>query len=578
MGTVESWTNFERHNGGVAGARERFEVFCAELLDLENPSLEVHQIAANPGDDGIDVLVTHPEGIDIYQCKYFRDILRDAQWKQIRDSFNTAIHKNTNILSWYLCLPRQLTILEMQRWREFKRKHNIYDFAIKIIDGNQLISRAQNLGISEKWFSPIHSSPPMAAEENVLDIDLKTQGHWLLNCNRKSEGLMDDQKVVNLASLLLGMTDAYAVILATTWRNGIAYALEKILNQFADRNHLERENLPFPKWREVQNLNYLAQVGEGIVVNIMASQQDIVPRIGDMLRKYEAVPLIVNIWSEKPAEALEATASIHENPQLQGKADFVSLIDYNTKLDIRTQRTTDIAKNHLEQLKCKGVKEKTMCLLKYKDQNTRLWWDLIPEFAAEKDVEENFIGYMIAQSSEAAVQRWLNALAYEEIEKLFKDDILYSLFKQDKIDDLVVHLWRYIRKFPNYGYCAWEDCFQRVRKCCSEHTTQLLEVLEGECEMNDSVDMFTPENIRIWADLVKSTDFERDIGKVQRNQAFYWIAIMRNINGAEYVIKERMKQQNQRFVSKLLNRAPKKESDEFIEDRTNYIRKYIRTK
>jgi hypothetical protein len=74
MGTVESWTNFERHNGGTAGARERFEVFCAELLDLANPGLEVHQIAANPGDGGIDVCVSHPDGIDIYQCKYFRDV------------------------------------------------------------------------------------------------------------------------------------------------------------------------------------------------------------------------------------------------------------------------------------------------------------------------------------------------------------------------------------------------------------------------------------------------------------------------------------------------------------------------
>ena len=93
MGTVESWTNFERHNGGTAGARERFEVFCAELLDLANPSLEVHQIAANPGDGGIDVCVSHPDGIDIYQCKYFRDVLKDTQWKQIRESFNTAVHK-----------------------------------------------------------------------------------------------------------------------------------------------------------------------------------------------------------------------------------------------------------------------------------------------------------------------------------------------------------------------------------------------------------------------------------------------------------------------------------------------------
>lgn len=154
MGTVESWTNFERHHGGVTGAREHFEVFCAELLDLENPSLEVHQIAANPGDDGIDVLISSPDGMDIYQCKYFRDTLKDTQWKQIRNSFHTAILKNANIHAWHLCLPRQLTKPEIERWNDFKSKHIACGFPIERIDGNQLIRRAQNQGITQKWFSP----------------------------------------------------------------------------------------------------------------------------------------------------------------------------------------------------------------------------------------------------------------------------------------------------------------------------------------------------------------------------------------------------------------------------------------
>lgn len=187
MGTVESWTNFERHNGGVAGARERFEVFCAELLDLGNPRLEVHQVAANPGDDGIDVLVTHPNGIDIYQCKYFRDILKDTQWKQIRDSFNIAIHKNTNILSWYLCLPRQLTKPEIERWNAFKSEHTECGFTIEIIDGNQLISLAENLGISEKWFSPSHSSSPVSAEDIRVQIWRASQQYYELLCSRNNK-------------------------------------------------------------------------------------------------------------------------------------------------------------------------------------------------------------------------------------------------------------------------------------------------------------------------------------------------------------------------------------------------------
>lgn len=191
MGTVESWTNFERHNGGTIGARERFEVFCAELLDLENPGLEVHQIAANPGDDGIDVLVSHPDGLDIYQCKYFRDTLKDIQWKQIRDSYNTAVHKNANIHSWYLCLPRQMTKPEILRWNDFKNEHSKCGFTIEIIDGNQLISRAENQGISEKWFSPFQSVGSTSSESICVQIWQASQRYYKILCsgNNKFGGL-----------------------------------------------------------------------------------------------------------------------------------------------------------------------------------------------------------------------------------------------------------------------------------------------------------------------------------------------------------------------------------------------------
>ena len=191
MGTVESWTNFERHNGGTAGARERFEVFCAELLDLANPGLEVHQIAANPGDGGIDVCVSHPDGIDIYQCKYFRDVLKDTQWKQIRESFNTAVHKNTNIHSWHLCLPKQLVKPEMEKWNAFKNEQIKYGFTIEIIDGNQLISLAENLGISEKWFTPFHGTGQTEQEDIRVKIWKASQKYYEILCagNNKFGGL-----------------------------------------------------------------------------------------------------------------------------------------------------------------------------------------------------------------------------------------------------------------------------------------------------------------------------------------------------------------------------------------------------
>ena len=187
MGTVESWTNFERHNGGTVGARERFETFCAELLDLENPGLEVHQIAANPGDDGIDVLVIRPDGKDIYQCKYFRDTLKDSQRKQIRNSYNTAVRKNTNIHSWYLCLPRQLTKPEVERWNDFKNEHIECGFTMEIIDGNQLISRAENQGISEKWFSPFQSARTPSPGNIRVQIWQASRRYYEILCSGRNK-------------------------------------------------------------------------------------------------------------------------------------------------------------------------------------------------------------------------------------------------------------------------------------------------------------------------------------------------------------------------------------------------------
>ena len=191
MGTVESWTNFERHNGGVVGARERFEIFCAELMDLENPCREVHQIAGNPGDDGIDVLVSHPDGIDIYQCKYFREPLKEIQWKQVRSSFETALNKNSNIHSWYLCLPRQLTKPEIEKWNAFKRRYIGYGFPIEIIDGNQLIIRAENHGIAEKWFAPFCIHTPEASPDTRSQIWRASRKYYEILCsgNNKFGGL-----------------------------------------------------------------------------------------------------------------------------------------------------------------------------------------------------------------------------------------------------------------------------------------------------------------------------------------------------------------------------------------------------
>lgn len=183
MNTAESWTNFVRYNGGTVGARDRFEDFCAELFDLENPGLDVHRIAADPGDDGIDVLVSHSDGIDIYQCKFFRDTLESVQWRQISKSFETAVNKNSNIRSWYLCIPKQITNSDMKKIHEFKYNHRDCGFHIEVIDGNQLISRAQKHGIAEKWFAPFNVNDSSELEDISVKIWRASQEYFKILCS-----------------------------------------------------------------------------------------------------------------------------------------------------------------------------------------------------------------------------------------------------------------------------------------------------------------------------------------------------------------------------------------------------------
>ncbi len=424
-------------------------------------------------------------------------------------------------------------------------------------------------------------APPETAEEGVTDIDLNVRGRWLLHPNGKypngkSGGLMDDRNAVNLASLLLGMTDAYTVILATTWRKGIALSLEKMLNEFADRNHSERGKLPFPKWREAPSPDAPVQAGEGVAVNLAASRQDILPRVEELLARYQKVPLIVNIWSERPAEALEAVADLYEKG-LRGRADFLSVIGYEEKMDRGASRMTEAAADCLKQLKCKKINKKTALLLRYKEQDTGLWWNIIAQLAEEADAGENFIGYRIARSSGKAVQRWFEAHRGDGVEKLFTEDILYHLFEQEEIDDLAVYLWAYLRELADRESGGWEDCFAQVRDCCSEPRAALLAVLEGECEIRCMMDRLSPGDIQIWADLAEPADFAGSIGELSAaNQAFYWIAVMRNRGGAEFVMRERLKRQNERLISQILNRVLGQDGDELIRERAPYIRSHIR--
>src|SRR5262245_55365206 len=104
---------------GLAGAREKFEDMAAQLIHVERPdSQRVRVVTGDAGLDSFDGSLSDPNGIDVFQVKYFPDGIEKSQKNQIRDSFATAKNsKKFKVKSWTLCLPIDMSADETE-WFE----------------------------------------------------------------------------------------------------------------------------------------------------------------------------------------------------------------------------------------------------------------------------------------------------------------------------------------------------------------------------------------------------------------------------------------------------------------------------
>ncbi len=80
-------------------------------------------------------------------------------------------------------MPRQLPKPEIERWNDFKNEHIECGFTMEIIDGNHLISRAENQGISEKWFSLFQSVRTPLPKNIRVQIWLASQRYYEILCS-----------------------------------------------------------------------------------------------------------------------------------------------------------------------------------------------------------------------------------------------------------------------------------------------------------------------------------------------------------------------------------------------------------
>ena len=166
MTPIESWESFIRIHGGEPGARYAFEKLIDDLLRWENAEKEVHIVRASQGDGGIDVYVTHDEGIDIYQCKFFMGNMTDSRWANIQNSFKKAMENTgVSILNWRLCMPREMQKEDIARFNRFYKKQSSFHVNLKVIDGNEIINRMEecdkkyNAGLIDKYFNPYKFLP-----------------------------------------------------------------------------------------------------------------------------------------------------------------------------------------------------------------------------------------------------------------------------------------------------------------------------------------------------------------------------------------------------------------------------------
>ncbi len=152
---------------GAAGARDVFEDLCFDLIKSLFPDVEVRHIQRKKGDGGIDVYVgdlTDPNGIEVFQAKFFDREVGNSQRNQIRESFNHCT-KNPEFKTkkWTLCLPRNLALDESKWFANWKQDAavaaNMPSRNIALWDANDLeriLDQPDNQRFKDKYFSEQH--------------------------------------------------------------------------------------------------------------------------------------------------------------------------------------------------------------------------------------------------------------------------------------------------------------------------------------------------------------------------------------------------------------------------------------
>jgi hypothetical protein len=147
---------------GIAGAREQFEDLASQLVLSVDPRAD--KVREKQGDGGIDVYIgdmSAPDGIDVYQCKFFAHGIGESQKQQIRESFKRCQEsKRFTMKKWTLCLPVELSFDEKEWFAGWKNRQASTGVVIEepwgAVKLEQLLYQDKNKGLKEAFFKEEH--------------------------------------------------------------------------------------------------------------------------------------------------------------------------------------------------------------------------------------------------------------------------------------------------------------------------------------------------------------------------------------------------------------------------------------
>lgn len=408
---------------------------------------------------------------------------------------------------------------------------------------------------------------------------------WILKGRpRQDFGLMDDRYSIQLFALLLGMTDSYNIILASIRSEGLCTRLNQILEAYRNKNSISANHFPYGYWTSFDNqfpdvLDDFLPINGGVVLNICTDNlnivEDFVLKALELKKSKEyAFPVIFNLWSENPTQAVDVVSKIQEKWNCPIKAEFLSTISYDKLCEEKNVNSTSLQdwKNQLDHI-CSNYSSGN--LQAERDTNPSLWWAAIQQLAASPNSVDKINGFLAARPLHSAIQRWLDFVSPVLFSEIQDTLLLQQMIPAKDWDMLYLEIFFWLKKYDERTKMSWSNVLSQIEQFCFSSDISILTNPpkdRGEQEKKE----FDTYAIAVWSRYALKEEFEQMLPVVKKEPLLFWAAIINSNYGIDYILDMIADPQKQKLPSKILNQTEIFGNDTLLELDTAPIRDFVR--